>query len=81
MKLPDKVYIFLKWFVLIFLNAASVFYFAISELWHLPYAAQICGTIAALGTFLGALIGISNKAYKEDLFNTGAEKEEKDGKN
>lgn len=67
MKLPDKVYNFLKWFVLIFLNALSVFYFAISEIWHLPYATEICGTIAAVGVFLGALIGVSNKNYYAEI--------------
>lgn len=65
MKLPDKAYDFLKWFVLIFLNALSVFYFAIAEIWQLPYASEICGTIAAVGVFLGALIGVSTAAYNK----------------
>lgn len=65
MKIPDKLYDFLKWFVLIFLNALSVFYFALSEIWGLPYASQICGTIAAVGVFLGALIGVSTVAYNK----------------
>lgn len=65
MKFPDRVYNFLKWFVLIFLNALSVFYFAIAEIWHLPYASEVCGTIAAVGVFLGALIGISTATYNK----------------
>ena len=59
MKLPDKVYNWLKWICLICLPALSVLYFTLSKIWELPYGAEIPATINAIAVFIGALIGIS----------------------
>lgn len=61
--MTNKVYNFLKWFTLIFLNAFGVFYNVIAETWKLPYASEITTTCDALGTFLGVLLGISCYKY------------------
>lgn len=66
MKFPDKVYDVLKWITLIALPACGTLYFALSGIWGFPYGEQIVGTITAITTFLGCLIGISTINYKGD---------------
>lgn len=81
MKLPDNVYNILKWVCLIALPAISTLYWSLSTIWAWPYAEQITGTIAAVGTFLGVIIGISTRTYYEDFPEqtpTPYEREEED---
>lgn len=65
MKLPDKVYDILKWVCLIVLPACGTLYFALSGIWGFPYGEQIVGTLTAIDTFLGALIGVSAKTISD----------------
>lgn len=67
MKIPNKIYDVLKWICMIVLPACGTFYFAIAGIWGLPYAEQIVGTIAAVTTLLGALIGISTANYNKEV--------------
>lgn len=62
--LSPKVYEGLKWFVLIFLPAFSALYFGLSAIWNLPAAEQVVGTCAVLGTFIGVLVGVSNRNFQ-----------------
>ena len=64
MLLSDKTYNILKWIALIALPAVGTLYFALANVWGLPYGEQIVGTVTAIDTFLGALLGISTAAYK-----------------
>ena len=41
-------------------------HFALSQIWGLPYGEQIVGTITAIDTFLGALLGISSMNYNKN---------------
>lgn len=66
MLLSDKVYDILKWIALIALPAVGTLYFALANVWGLPYGEQVVGTVTAIDTFLGALLGISTAAYKAD---------------
>lgn len=66
MKLKNSTYDFLKWFALIGLNAFGTFYSTIGVVWGLPYVEQIKTTCFALGTFIGACIGISSANYYAD---------------
>lgn len=66
MKLPDKVYDILKWVCLIVLPACGTLYFALSGIWGFPYGEQIVGTLTAIDTFLGALIGVSAKTISDE---------------
>ncbi len=66
MLLSDKVYNILKWIALIALPAVGTLYFALANVWGLPYGEQVVGTVTAIDTFLGALLGISTAAYKAD---------------
>lgn len=63
MRLNNKVYDVLKWIAQIFLPACSALYFALAKIWGLPYATEVIGTIAAVDTFLGILLGISSACY------------------
>lgn len=63
MKMSSKVYDVLKYIAQIALPALGAFYFALSQIWGLPYGEQIVGTIAALDTLLGVLLGISTYNY------------------
>lgn len=65
--MSNKVYDILKYVAQIVLPAIGTLYFAIAQLWGLPYAEQIVGTIMAVDTFLGALLGISTAQYKAKL--------------
>lgn len=66
MKLDNKTYDVLKWVAQIFLPALGTLYFALSKIWGLPFGEEIVGTIVALDTFLGALLGISTEKYKRE---------------
>ncbi len=59
----NKVYDVLKWIAQILLPALGTLYFALASIWDFPYAEQIVGTITAIDTFLGVLLGISTKNY------------------
>lgn len=64
--LSNKVYDVLKWIAQILLPALATLYFALSNIWHLPYGEEIVGTITAFDTFLGVALGISTKLYEND---------------
>ena len=66
MQLNDKVYETLKWIALIALPALGTLYFALAGIWGLPYGEQIVGTITAVDTFVGALLGISTAQYRKN---------------
>lgn len=65
MILNNKLYGILKYISLIVLPAIGALYFALAGIWGLPCAEQILGTIAAVDTFIGALLGISTRAYNQ----------------
>jgi len=62
--MTNKTYDILKWIALVVLPAIGTLYFALSSIWGLPYGEQIVGTITAIDTFLGALLGLSSINYK-----------------
>ena len=66
MVFSNKVYDQLKWVAQYLLPALGTLYFALSGIWNLPYGEQVVGTITAIDTFLGVLLGISSKGYEGD---------------
>ena len=66
MKLPDKVYDILKWICLIACPAVIAFLTTIFTLYQIPGVEVVTGTIAAVATLIGALIGISSATYKKE---------------
>ena len=63
--MSNKVYDILKRIAQYVLPALGTLYFALANLWGLPYAEQIVGTITAVDTFLGVILGISTVQYKK----------------
>lgn len=65
MMFNDKVYDVLRWITQYLLPASATLYFALSGIWGLPYGEEIVGTLVALDTFLGVLLGLSTAEYKK----------------
>lgn len=65
MKLNDKTYDTLKWIAMYLLPAAGTLYFTLAGIWGLPYGEQVVGTITAVDTFLGVILGISTAQYNK----------------
>lgn len=66
MKMSNKLYDILKWIAMILLPAIGTFYFALAGIWNFPYAEQVVGTITAVDTFLGALLGVASATYNKN---------------
>lgn len=63
--LNNKVYDILKWIAQYLLPALGTLYFALASIWGLPYGEQVVGTITAIDTFLGVILGISTYKYNK----------------
>lgn len=61
--MSNTVYLRMKFVVQILLPAISTLYFTLGTIWGLPMVEQVIGTLAALATFFGVLLGLSTKAY------------------
>ncbi len=70
MIMNDKVYNVLKWMVMCLLPAAGTLYMSLSGIWGLPYGDEVVGTITAVDTCLGVLLGISSANYAKKAANT-----------
>ena len=65
MILSNKAYDVLKWIALYLLPALGTLYFALSQIWGFPYGEEIVGTVTAIDTFLGVILGISTANYRK----------------
>ena len=63
--MSNKLYDALKWIAMYLLPALGTLYFALASIWGLPYGEQIVGTITAIDTFLGVILGISTAQYNK----------------
>lgn len=70
MKMNDKVYDTLKWVAQYLLPATGTLYFALAGIWGFPYGEEIVGTITAVDTFLGVLLGIASANYHKENENS-----------
>jgi hypothetical protein len=61
--LSDRNYTILKHAAAIGLPAAGALYFTFAQIWHLPHAEDVTGSIAAVNVFLGAFMGVSQASY------------------
>ena len=66
MRMSDKVYDVLKWIAQYLLPASATLYFALANIWGFPYAEQVVGTISAIDTFIGVMLGISTVQYNKE---------------
>ena len=63
--MSNKTYDILKWVAQYLLPALATLYFAVAQIWGLPYGEEVVGTITAVDTFLGVLLGISTANYNK----------------
>ena len=59
----SKTYDVMKAIAQVWLPAAGTLYFALAQIWGLPAAEQVSGTVLAVDTFLGVVLGISKASY------------------
>ena len=65
MLMSNKVYDVLKWIALVLLPALGALYFGLANIWGLPYAEEIVGTVSVIDTFLGAILMIITNEYNK----------------
>lgn len=63
----NKVYDILKWVALVGLPALTALWLTLANIWGFPYAEAIGATMAAVTTFLGAILGISSIQYQKRI--------------
>lgn len=59
----NSLYDKLKFIAQVVLPGLATLYFALSQVWGLSYGPEVVATITALNTFLGVVLGISNRQY------------------
>lgn len=65
--MTNKTYDVLKWIAQYFLPALGTLYFALANIWNLPFGEEVVGTITAIDAFLGVLLGISTMQYNKTI--------------
>lgn len=65
-KMTNKVYDTLKWIAQYLLPALGTLYFTLSQIWGFPYGEEAVGTITAIDTAIGIVLGISNAQYRKE---------------
>jgi hypothetical protein len=63
--MSNRTYDILKWIAQLLLPALGTLYFALAGIWGFLYGEEIVGTITAVDTFLGVILGISTAQYKK----------------
>lgn len=63
--MSDAAYNRLKFFALILLPALGALYFGLAQIWHLPKAEEVVGTVAVLDTFLGVLVRYAAESFNK----------------
>lgn len=72
MKISNNVYDVLKWIAMYLLPGAGTLYFALAQIWGLPYGEEVVGSLTAIDTFLAMMLGLSTRQYmKSDDFGDG----------
>ena len=76
-KMTNKVYDTLKWIAQYLLPALGTLYFTLSQIWGFPYGEEAVGTITAIDTAIGIVLGISNSQYRKEYIVIEEEKNDK----
>lgn len=69
--MSNKLYDYLKFIAQIALPAVGVLYVSLAALWDLPKPQEVAGTILAVDTFLGVLLGLQAHSYNKDVMQAG----------
>ena len=64
--MSNKIYDILKFIAQVVLPAIGTLYFALAGIWGFPFGEEIVGTITAVDTFLGVILGISTMNYNKN---------------
>ncbi len=64
--MSNKVYDVLKWIAMYVIPAVGTLYFALAGIWNFPYGEEVLGTLSAIDTFLGVILGISTVQYHKN---------------
>lgn len=69
MKLKDNVYDVLKWIAMVAIDAIATCFAVIAQAWGMDMAivSPIVVTLTAIGTLIGALIGVSTAQHNKTL--------------
>ena len=78
MKLSNTTSDRLKWFALVFVPAFEVLILTLGKIWGIPYYSEIGASVAAVGVFLAAILGVSSKSYYKELGEYSAEDPDED---
>lgn len=70
MKFSNKTYDALNWVAMVLLPAIAVLYMGLAKVWPFPYVSEVVGTIAAIDTFLGAVLGLSTVKFNTGIADT-----------
>ena len=65
MTMSNKFYDIMKWIAMVVIPALGTLYFALAGIWGWPYGEQVVGTLTAIDTFIGIVLGISSAQYKK----------------
>lgn len=68
--LSNKAYNVMKWFTQILLPAIGSLYFGMANIWSLPSAENVVGSLALITTFLGIVLGLTTRAYNKSEADT-----------
>ena len=77
-KMTNKVYDTLKWIAQYLLPTLGTLYFTLSQIWGFPYGEEAVGTITAIDTAIGIVLGISNAQYRKEYIVIEEEKNDND---
>jgi len=64
--MTNKIYDIAKWTITVGIPAIAALYFGLSQIWGFPYTEQIVGSLAVIGVFGGAVLGISSINYQRN---------------
>lgn len=66
-KMKNETYDIWKKVAQYYLPALATCIVTVFEIWHIPYGPEIAGTIMAIDTLLGVILGISSHNYNKEL--------------
>lgn len=76
MKMSNETFDRIKWFALVFVPAFEVLILTLGKIWGIPYYSEIGASVAAVGVFLAAILGVSSKNYYKGIGEAVAEEGE-----
>ena len=76
MRIQNITYDRIKWFALVFVPAFEVLILTLGKIWGIPYYSEIGASVAAVGVFLAAILGVSSRNYYNEIGGAVAEESE-----